>query len=159
MTDIQAKRIGHRYGLLSVGIGLAIAQVIMTAVMGHYNGFVKSFLWFCSTRYLPNILIGVCIMFLCGYFCGALAAKEILLNRRNWIVAGSCCGVAVLILTALLIGWTGFLQEGIKNLSTNDNPFEDYIFKPFFWITSFGLLPAILVGIWCGWRIRQAGNA
>jgi undecaprenyl pyrophosphate phosphatase UppP len=34
--------------------------------------------------------------------------------------------------------------------------FEDYIFKPFFWITLIGFLPAILVGILFGKWIKKS---
>ena len=58
--------------------------------------------------------------------------------------------MAVLLTTAFLSCGTGFIQEGIVHVGTDDNPFEDYIFKPLYWVTVFGAIPAFIVGIWFG---------
>ena len=130
---------------------------MITVIFSSYGGFAESFYWFTTMHIGLNIVIGICVMLASGYIYGGFAGKQILLNKRNWILAGSLCGITVLLTTAFLCGWTGFFQEGIKNLGTNDDPFEDYIFKPFFWIATFGIIPAILVGIWYGWRIKRLG--
>lgn len=148
MTEIEAKKIGSKQGLLSVGIGLLIAQLIMTL-------FSSNFFWFTSASFKLNLAIGIIIMLLSGHLFGQLAGIAILIKKRNYILTGFLNGMAVLMTTAFLSSWVGFFQEGYHNIGTNDNPFEDYIFKPIFWIFLFGLLPSFLVGIWFGKQIKK----
>ena len=156
MTEIQAKKIGSRQGLFSVGIGLLIAQIIMTWLSSD-NGIISGFFWFTTFSYNLNLIIGAIIMLVSGHIFGQLAGKAILIKKRNYILTGFLSGMAILMTTAFLSSWTGFFQEGIEKVGTNDNPFEDYILKPVFWIFFFGLLPVFLVGIWFGWKIKSHG--
>lgn len=158
MTERDAKKIGSKQGLISVGLGLLIAQLIMTAFMSLDKNIFKAFFWFTTIDYKLNILIGVLIMLACGHFYGQLAGRAILIKKRNSILVGFLCGMAVLLTTAFLAGWTGFIQEGIDNIGTGDNPFEDYIFKPLFWVTIFGAIPALIVGIWFVGQIKVKGR-
>jgi hypothetical protein len=158
MTEKEAKRIGSKQGIISVLIGLLIAQLIMTIMISSDQGFYKAFFWFSTIDYKLNIFIGAIIMILCGHFYGQFSGKAILIKKWNFILVGFLCGMAVLLTTAFLAGWTGFIQEGIDNIGTGDNPFEDYIFKPLFWVTIFGAIPALIVGIWFGGRIKVKGK-
>jgi len=157
MTEVEAKKIGSRQGLIAVGLGLLIAQLIMTFLISSDKGFVKAFLWFTTIDYKLNILVGACVMLVSGHFFGQLAGKAILIKKKNFVLIGFSCGMAVLLTTAFVSGWTGFAQEGIDNIGTNDDPFYDYIFKPLYWVTLFGTIPALLVGIWFGGRIKKKG--
>ncbi|HJW17340.1 MAG TPA: hypothetical protein VJ499_09465, partial [Flavisolibacter sp.] len=125
MTEVDAKRIGSNQGLISVGLGLLIAQFIMTAIISPDKGFFKAFFWVATIDYKMNIFIGAIIMLLCGHFYGQLAGKAILIRNRNFILVGFLCGAAVLLTTGFLAGWTGFIQEGIDNIGTNEDPFGD----------------------------------
>lgn len=158
MTEREAKKIGSRQGLIAVGLGLLIAQLLMTALLSSYQGFFKAIFWFTTIDYKLNIFIGAAIMLACGHFYGQLSGKAILIKKRNYLLVGFLCGMAVLLTTAFLAGWTGFIQEGIDNIGTGDNPFKDYIFKPLFWVTIFGAIPAFLVGIWFGGQIKVKGR-
>lgn len=158
MTLAEAKRIGSRRGLISVGLGVLIAQLIMTLVISYDVGFIKAFFLFTDFDYWVNILVGVIIMFICGHFYGQLAGKLILIKNWNYILTGFLIALAVILTTAFLASWTGFIQEGIDNIGTNDDPFFDYIFKPMYWVTLFGLIPALLVGIWFGGQIKKEGK-
>ncbi len=157
MTVTEAQNIGSKQGLISGGLGILIAQLIMTAMISSDQSFFKAFIWFLSVDYKLNLLIGCIIMLFCGYYYGKIAGKAILIKQRNFILVGFLCAMAVLLTTAFLAGWVGFFQEGIDNIGTNDNPFEDYIFKPFFWVTLFGIIPALLVGILFGIQIKRKG--
>lgn len=158
MTITEAKRIGSRQGLISVGLGVLIAQLIMTLLISTNQGFIKAFFWFIDVDYWVNILIGVIIMFVCGYFYGQLAGKLIIIKKWNSIMVGFLTGLAVILTTSFFASWTGFIQEGIANIGTHDDPFFDYIFKPMYWVTLFGLIPALLVGVWFGSRIKKKGK-
>lgn len=158
MTIIEAKKIGSQQGLISVGIGISIAQLIMTWLISSDKGWIKAFFWIIETDYWMNILIGVGIMIASGHFYGQLAGILILVKKWNYKLTGLLSGMAVIWTTTFLAGWTGFFQEGIDNLSTNDNPFVDYIFKPMFWVSVFGFVPVMVVGIWFGNRINYKGK-
>ena len=88
MTEIEAKKIGSRQGLISVGIGLIIAQLIMTALISSDEGFLKAFFWFTTIDYKLNILIGAIIMLLCGHIFGQIAGTQIIIKKRNSILIG-----------------------------------------------------------------------
>lgn len=96
-------------------------------------------------------------MLLSGHFYGQLAGKAILIKNRNYTLTGFLYGMAILLTTAFLSSLTGFFQEGINKLGTNENPFEDYILKPVIWIFFVGLLPVFFVGIWFGRQIKKHG--
>ncbi|GAB3781593.1 hypothetical protein GCM10028818_36000 [Spirosoma horti] len=81
MTLTEAKRIGSRQGLISVGLGVLITQLIMTLMIAADEGFIRAFLWFTRIDYWLNILIGVIIIFACGYFYGQLAGNLILVKN------------------------------------------------------------------------------
>ena len=158
MTVENAKTIGAKQGLISVIVGIIIAHLIMTFMISSDNGFIDGFLWITRVDYWYHILIGCLIMILCGYFYGGIAGKLILLKKRNYIVVGFLTGMAVLLTTGFLGGMTGFIQEGIDNIGTNDNPFYDYLFKPLYWVTLFGLVPALIVGTIFGNQIKRKGK-
>lgn len=157
MTEAEAKKIGSSQGLISVVIGLLIAQLIMTWLSSD-NGILEGFFWFTTFSDNLNLIIGAIIMLLSGHFFGQLAGKAILIKRRNYILTGFLCGMAILMTTAFLSSWTGFFQEGISKVGTDDNPFVDYIYKPVFWIFFFGIIPVFLVGIWFGRQIKKHEN-
>jgi hypothetical protein len=94
-----------------------------------------------------------------AYLSGRLAAVEILIKNKDYSLTGIKYGLLTL-WTATIIGSSvGFLQEGLDNIGTADNPFEDYYYKPFFWVTIFGIIPAILVGQWFGRQIKKQGKS
>ena len=81
MTITEAKKIGSRQGLISVGIGLLISQLIMNLMISTDEGFIKAFFWFTYIDYWMNILIGAIIMLACGHLYGQLAGELILIRK------------------------------------------------------------------------------
>ena len=154
MTEELAKKTGSRQALISVSIGLLIAQLIMTWLSSD-SGWINGFLWFVPFSYKLNIIIGATIMLLCGHFFGQRAGIEILIKKKHYTWVGFKYGMSTLLTTAFLASWTGFFQEGIDHIGTNDEPIIDYIFKPVFWIFIFGLIPVLLVGFWFGRQIKK----
>lgn len=155
---MEAKAIGSRQGLISVALGVLIAQLIMTLMFSIDKGFIKAFFWFTETDYWINILIGIVIMFACGYFYGQVAGKLILIKKWNYALTGMMIGMAIMLTTIGIASWVGFIQEGIDNVGTNDNPFFNYILKPIYWVAVFGSIPALMVGIWFGKQIKKKEN-
>ena len=79
-----------------------------------------------------------------------------MIKKKDSDKVGAKYGILILIITAFLVGWTGFIQEGMEPYDTFWDSFEDYIFKPFFWIMVIGFIPAILVGIQFGKWIKRS---
>lgn len=158
MTVTEARRTGSRQGLITAGLGLLIAQMIMMGMFSIDQGLTDSFLWFVDIDYKLNVVIGAIILLACGHFYGQLAGKLIVINNRNYILTGIVTGIVSLWTTVFLASWTGFFREGIQNIGTPDDPFYDYIIKPIYWVNIFGLIPATLLGIYFGARIKKRSS-
>ena len=140
MTPEVAKKIGIKKGLQSATIGILIAFLFMALIAG------GNLLWMTEWSYVVNVIIGIGIFYGLAYLFGKNAGYEILIKKKDYEKVGIKYGILSLIITAFLVGWTGFIQEGMEPYDTFWNSFEDYIFKPFFWIMIIGIIPAILVG-------------
>lgn len=149
MTPEIAKNIGTKRAIQSATIGILI---IFLFIMVLADG---SFQWMIEWNYWINIIIGIVIFYLLAYLFGKNAGYEILIQKKNANIVGLKYGFLTLIITAFLVGWVGFIQEGIEPHDTFWDSFEDYIFKPFFWITIIGLLPSVLVGVLFGKWIKK----
>ena len=150
MTPEKAKNIGIKKAMQSVTIGILIAFLIMTLLAG------GSPQWMVEWNYWINIIIGIGIFYGLAYLFGKNAGNEILIKKKDSGKVGAKYGLLTLIITSFLVGWTGFVQEGMEPYDTFWNSFRDYIFKPFFWITLIGFLPAFLVGILFGKWIKKS---
>lgn len=122
------------------------------------KGFIKAFFWFTETDYWINIVIGIVIMFACGHFYGQVAGKLILIKKWNYALTGMMIGMAIILTTIGIASWVGFIQEGIDNVGTNDNPFFNYILKPIYWVALIGSIPALMLGFWFGKQIKKKEN-
>ncbi len=111
MTTEEARRIGSKQALQAVGIGLIVAQLIMT-LLSSDNGFLKGLIWFTGINFGLNLLIGIVVSLLCGYYFGQRAGVEILIKKRNYAWIGLKYGMLTLLTTAFLSSWTGFFQDG-----------------------------------------------
>ncbi len=150
MTPELAKKTGIKKGLQSATIGLLFAFLFMTLLAG------GNILWLAEWSYLINIIIGIGIFYGLAYWFGKNAGYEILIKKKDYEKVGIKYGILTLIITAFLVGWTGFIQEGMEPYDTFWDSFEDYIFKPFFWIMVIGIFPAVLVGIQFGKWIKKS---
>lgn len=152
--NMTAKQIGSRIGIRSAMIGVGIAYLIMAILLGLDNG-AEGVLWIFEVDYWPNLLLGATGLILMSHLFGQRAGIEIIERKKGYRWVGIKYGFIILI-TATLIGSTlGFLQEGLDRIGTVDNPFEDYYFKPLLWVTIFGIIPVIIVGVWFGWQIKK----
>ncbi|WP_170148078.1 hypothetical protein [Marinoscillum furvescens] len=156
-THMTSQQIGSRIAVKSALIGIAIAYLIMSTLIGLDEGITAIF-WLAEVDYWPHLLFGAFSLTLMGSIFGRLAATEIIERKKDHSWVGIKYGFLTLI-TGTLIGSTvGFLQEGLDNIGTPDNPFEDYYFKPLFWVIIFGSIPVLLVGLWFGRTIKKAGK-
>jgi len=154
MVQMTARQIGSRIAIKSTLIGIVIAYLIMTSLIALDEGLM-AILWILEVDYWPNLLLGAIGLTFMGFVFGRMAGTEIIEKKKDHSWVGIKYGFITLI-TGTLIGSTlGFLQEGLDNIGTHDNPFEDYYFKPLFWVVIFGLIPVILVGLWFGSTIKK----
>ena len=154
MTRAEVRKIGGRKGLISSVIGLVTSYLIM-AVMTGVGGRGMDLGWIADAGMKLNIVLGAVIMLVSGYLWGQMAGIAILINKKHHLVAGILCGIWALMTAAFLSGLPGFLIEGMPWKYSIKEGFESYVVKPFIWITIFGAVPAVLVGVWMGWRIKR----
>lgn len=159
ITPNQARKIGSRQALISVLLGLLIANLIMMRFGSLSEGFIKAFFWFTDASILLNILVGVGLMLGFGHFFGQQAGKLILLRNWNQFVVGPITGLLILFASVFLVSWVGFFQEGLNHMGSFWNPFYDYVLKPVIGVMYFGAIPVLFVGLWFGYRIRTKGKA
>tara|TARA_B100000768_G_C11035018_1_gene271773 strand:- start:10 stop:471 length:462 start_codon:yes stop_codon:yes gene_type:complete len=127
--------------------GLIIAYLIMVIIS-------SDIFWISDLGYIGNIVLGAISMLLCSFFIGKLSGFLIKLKKWNFILSGVLTGFLVLWSGSFIGSLIGLFQEGLFN-SYNSTPFFDYIFKPFYWITTFGFLPIVILGPLYGWRIKK----
>jgi hypothetical protein len=108
MTPESAKNIGIKKALQSATIGMFIAFLFMMLLAG------GSFQWMADWNYWINIIIGIGIFYGLAYLFGKNAGYEILIKKKDSDKVGAKYGFLTLIITAFLVGWTGFVQEGIE---------------------------------------------
>ena len=152
----NVRHIGSCIAVKAALVGILIAYLMMTGLIASDKGLI-AFLWLFEFHYWLNLLLGASGLVLMSYLFGRQAGIEIIERKRNYSIVGIKYGYAILI-TGTLIGSTlGFIQEGIDNLGTKDDPIEDYYFKPLFWVIIAGSIPVNLVGLWFGRKIRKEG--
>jgi len=154
MNSKTARKIGGKLAIKSMLFGLFIAQCIMTLIASD-DGILSGFYWFVGFHYLVNIIFAVIVSLITSYFIGQIAGQRILINGDNEILIGIVTGLLIVIVSSFFSGWIGFFQEGIGKTGTNDNPFYDYILKPIFITTLWGLVPIIIVGIIFGSQVKK----
>lgn len=157
--DIKtAKQIGQRLALKSALIGLLIAYILFAWVTYSWDEkLLKAVFWIFDVEFWYHLLIGAIGLLAMAYFFGQLAVVEILVKRKNEIWTGIKYGLITLLTGTLIGSSVGFFQEGIDNIGGFSNPFYDYYFKPMYWVTIFGIVPVIIVGLWFGRQIKRQG--
>lgn len=155
MTITEAKNIGSRQGMISVGLGFLAAQLIMTLLLTPDEGFLSAFTWLLEINYIINIIIGAVVMLLSGHYFGQLAGKEIIMENRDQTWVGFKYGMLILWTGTFMGSLIGFFGEVLCDNKLHSAPFFDYLFKPMFWVTIFGMFPVLIVGFWFGRQIKK----
>lgn len=153
-----AKQIGQRLAIKSGLIGLIIAYIIFGGLIYSWDAkFVKSLFWITDVEFVIHLIIGAVGLLTMAYFFGQLAGIDILIKRKNELWTGIKYRLFTLFTGTLIGSSVGFVQEGIDNIGGFGNPFYDYYFKPVYWVTMFGIIPVIMVGLWFGRQIKKQG--
>jgi hypothetical protein len=152
-----AKKIGAIYAFKSIAFGISIFYLVplLLFILGG-EGFY-SIIWFTELNFYNWLFIlnWIFFFFLFAFFFGQKAGIDILIKGKDCEKTGLKYGFLTLISASFFGCFLGFAWEGIDNIGTNDNPFEDYFFKPMFWILIFGIIPSLLVGRWLGKKIKS----
>ena len=158
MDKGQAKLIGQRLAIKSALIGLTIAYIIFGGLIYSWDEkLLKSAFWIFDVDFWYHLIIGAIGLLTLAYFFGQLAGVEILIKRRNEFLTGIKYGLITLLTGTLIGSSVGFIQEGLDNIGEFSNPFYDYYFKPLYWVTMFGIIPVVIVGLWFGRQIKKQG--
>jgi hypothetical protein len=153
-----AKQIGQGLAIKSGLIGLTIAYITFGWIFtSHETNLVKAIFWIADVEFWYHLIIGAIGLLTMAYFFGRLAGVDILIKKKNDLLTGIKCGLLTLVTGTLIGSSVGFIQEGIDDIGGFSNPFYDYYFKPMYWVTIFGIVPVIIVGLWFGRQIKRQG--
>ena len=156
MDKRTAQQIGGFLAIKSSCIGLIIAYVLYGYVNYSWDHrLYNSVFWIIKVEYLFNLLVGAIGLILMAWLFGQLAGIAIPIKKKNAILTGIKYGFVILITATLIGSSVAFFQEGLKEIGGFSNPFFDYFFKPLYWVTMFGMLPVIVVGIWFGKQVKK----
>jgi hypothetical protein len=156
LDNPTAKKIGQRLAIKSGLIGLAIAYVIFAGVLYSLDmNLMNAMLWIFDVAYAYHLVVGALGLLTMACFFGQLAGAEILDKKKNEHWTGIKYGFLVLVTGTFIGSSVGFIEEGIDNIGTTDNPFVDYYLKPMYWVILYGILPVIVVGLWFGRQIKK----
>ncbi len=159
MVDTKtAKKIGQRLAIKSALIGIVVAYIIFGGLIFSWDlKIFKAIFWIFDVHFWYHLLIGAFGLLIMAYLFGQQAGVEIILKNRNELLTGIKYGFFTLLLGTLIGSTVGFIEEGIDNIGDFGNPFFDYYFKPMYWVTIFGIVPVVIVGIWFGRQIKKQG--
>ncbi len=141
-------------------MGLLIGYAIVGGLLLSSSNmkFIKAVFWIFDVDFWYHLIIGASGLLTMGYFFGQLAGVEILVNQKNDLWTGIKYGLVTLLTGTLIGSSVGFIQEGIDNIGGFSNPFYDYYLKPMYWVTLFGIVPVVIVGLWFGRQIKRRGQ-
>tara|TARA_R110002072_G_scaffold301970_1_gene483143 strand:+ start:63 stop:524 length:462 start_codon:yes stop_codon:yes gene_type:complete len=137
---------------LSIIVNLIIAAIIIIWTFGF-----KDLIY--SLTYLPlNLFVGVCGLFISGYYISIKMEKAIKSRKLNSILTG-IIGLNLILLFGIIFGSTvGFIEEGLGEFDRENgikDALFDYYVKPLFWIFLMGIIPTIIVGGALGYGIKN----
>jgi hypothetical protein len=155
--DIKtAGQIGARTALRAGLIGLVLAYVIFGGLIYTWDeNLLKALLWIFDVKFWYHIVIGAVGLLTMACIFGQFAGIEILTKRKNESLTGVKYGFLTLITGTLIGSSVGFIKEGLGK----HNGLFDYYVKPLYWVTMFGIVPVILVGLWFGRQMKKKGHS
>ncbi|PHS63385.1 MAG: hypothetical protein COB12_09560 [Flavobacterium sp.] len=137
---------------LSILFNLIVAGIIIIWTFGF-----KDLIDFITSLPL-NLLVGICGLFIAGYYISLKMEKLIKFRKWNSVLIG-IIGLILILLIGVLIGSSvGFIEEGIETFDRENgikNALFDYYVKPLFWIFLFGIIPTVIVGGILGYGIKK----
>ncbi len=156
MNESKARNIGAEYAIKSILIGILLFYLIPAIIFLIGDFRFKSLFWVIDLDFYNWLFIfnWVFFFFVFAVIYGRSAGFEILIQKKDYEKTGMKYGILTLITASFFGCFLGFFWEGFDNIGTGDDPFNDYFFKPLFWLSLFGIIPSILVGRWLGKKIK-----
>lgn len=156
MDKKTARSIGRKRAFESVGIGMAVFYLVGVFIFS--NEGLRSLLWMqyldlYNWMFIANWIITFLVL---AIIMGNYAGKEILLRKKSALIVGIKSAILALCLAAFFGCLLGFITEGLDNDGSSEFPLVDYLMIPAFWIVIYGVVPATLLGIFFGWRIKNS---
>ena len=137
---------------LSIIFNLIVAGIIIVWTFGF-----KELIY--SITYLPiNLFVGICGLFISGYYI-SIKMEELIISRKWNSVLTGIIGLIFILLIGVLVGSSvAFIEEGIQDFNKENgikNALFDYYVKPLFWIFFMGIIPTVIVGGFLGFGIKK----
>ncbi|WP_046242305.1 hypothetical protein [Hymenobacter terrenus] len=153
MLPVDATTLGRSQTLFIVTIGAALAYLLAAAVFGT-GSWLTSLLWLGSFDYWPNVLVAAGALYLSSWVYGGWAGRAILVAHRNAWGVGILVSEASLLTATVVASSTVFFREALPLQGTLADALVDYLGKPLWWVMGGGWLPAAMLGLWLGYRLK-----
>jgi len=138
---------------------VAMRKAIYCSSLGLLTAFAISLLFgivSLAVKFSDAIICGIIGLYISTYFYSKLAGKIVYRfgadNNKIWItgilLAWSC------VVTMAVAGSSVYFFKDI-NRSGLGSSFVNYIFKPIFWVTFIGFIPALLLGIFWSTLVKK----
>ncbi|MGI4735681.1 MAG: hypothetical protein ACRYG7_10935 [Janthinobacterium lividum] len=153
MLPATAATLGRSQTLLIVTIGAALAYLLAAAAFGK-GSWLHCLGWINSFSYWPTLVVAAGALYLSAWVYGGWAGRAILLQHRSAWGLGVVVSEASLLTAAVVASSTVFWQEALPLRGPLTDALLDYLGKPIGWVMAGGWLPAALLGLWLGYRIK-----
>jgi hypothetical protein len=146
----QCQRVSIRYSVICATLGLAMAFLLITLILGAdaigREIFQDSSVVAIVTLYAAALVLGL--------VAGDLIYRVGVRDPRVWLIG---VGVAwgCLLISVFAGSSMNFLTERHNEPSVGD-AFTDWIIKPVFWVMLLGVLPALGLGLLYAARVKKA---
>lgn len=150
-----AQNIGVKLIMKYTLIGLLIASSLMSLLHGT-KGLKYTFEWI--PQYSPPIIFGIVGLILGSFIGGKLAGKMI--YKREYAELWGIISALTAVWSAVLISSVYMIISKLINHHTQiGDLIEDYLFKPFYWITIIGSIPIVILGVLFGNKLNKKINS
>jgi membrane protein CcdC involved in cytochrome C biogenesis len=164
ITPEIAKSIGRTLALKAVSVGLIIAYILITLmVSGPEANMLSGLFWIFSTdsRGLEITVTVATAFYSCAYYFGGWAGRAILAQNQSYLRVGALCGLFTLLAASfisilIIYGRIAIADRYVGNMHTS---FMGFISWPLFYISKFGILPSLFIGLWFGWSLHGKAEA
>jgi uncharacterized membrane protein YfcA len=154
MNSKVAQNIGLKLIMKYTLIGTLNASCLMT-LLHATKGLKYMFEWI--PQYSPPLIFGIVGLIFGSFIGGKLAGKMI--YKKGYAELWGIISAFVVVWNALLISSLYMiLSELIKYQTEIGDLIEDYLFKPFYWITIIGSIPIVTLGVLFGNKLNQKIN-
>ncbi len=155
ITEGEAVKIGRRTGIAFGGLGVLVANILVTIFVSVSDGISNGLVWFLHFEYWPSLLVGIAAIIVFSYFLCGSAAAAVITGKKNEVWVGSATAVAVLFASGVSAGLFLVFQNMFSAPPSGSIVLTDLVILPALILTFYGFLPASILGICFGVFIRK----